>query len=174
MEAGIERIMNSLSPYCELAAALGRRYPQIQLIYLFGSQVRGDAGPLSDIDLATFIDDGIERGKPTIRLRSEIEHEIAIALETDRIDLVLLNEAPVELAFHAVADGIRLYERSVADRVEYEAYVMSRYGDYLPTLRKQRDEILHGDEAFQKRVHRHREAIGRTKRTLGTLGGDSK
>jgi len=40
------------SDYARMSEDLGKRYPQIHLVYLFGSQAGGDVGPLSDIDLA--------------------------------------------------------------------------------------------------------------------------
>ena len=56
----------------------------------------------------------------------------------------------------------------VATRVEYEAHVLSRYGDYLPVLRAQRDDILQRDK-HAHRVQRYRAALGRTERTLGQI-----
>ncbi|MCL5960363.1 MAG: nucleotidyltransferase domain-containing protein [Chloroflexi bacterium] len=62
---------------------------------------------------------------------------MAANLETDRADVVLLNRAPVELACAVVVQGRLIYQRDEATRVEYEAGVKSRYGDYLPVLRVQ-------------------------------------
>jgi hypothetical protein len=127
-------------------------------------------GPLSDVDFAVQLSDGAD----AYRLQSELAHELTRALESAHIDLVVLNEAPIELAFHVIADGRRLYERSVTDRVDYEAYVMSRYGDYLPALREQREGILHDSTSNEKRVQRYRKAFGRTERTLGSSGRNSE
>jgi hypothetical protein len=77
----------------------------------------------------------------------------------------LLNNAPVELAFSVIAQGVLLYQQSQAEQVEYEANVMSMYYDYLPILRAQRIEIFRGD-SHGKRIHRYREALERTERTL--------
>ena len=134
------------------------------LVYLFGSQVQGDLGPMSDYDLAVLADRAVD-GR---QLQAHLGHELARALQTDRIDVVLLNRAPVELAYAVIAQGEVLYEQDIATRVEYEATVMSRYGDYLPVLRAQRDDILRGDD-HDRRVHRYRAALGRTERTLGQI-----
>jgi hypothetical protein len=80
----------------------------------------------------------------------------------------MLNRAPVELAYAVIAQGKLLYERDIATREEYEADVMSRYGDYLPVLRAQRDDILRG-EGYAHRIYRYRAALGRTERTLGEI-----
>lgn len=140
------------------------REPDIALVYLFGSRATGAVGPLSDYDLAVWLD----RGSTTLAWLAKLQHEFACALGTDRIDLVVLNEAPIELAYRVIAQGKLLYQRDIATRVEYEADVLSRYGDYLPVLRQQRESILKG-EGDEVRARRYREAFGRTERTLAEI-----
>ena len=41
-------------------AELFERQPDVVAAYLFGSQARGDAGPLSDVDSAVWLDDDPE------------------------------------------------------------------------------------------------------------------
>jgi predicted nucleotidyltransferase len=137
----------------------------IHLVDLFGSQIGGRTGPMSDYDLAVLLDPSAEAGQCQVRL----SHDLAHRLGTDRVDVVVLNGAPIELAYAIIAHGELLYERDVATRVEYEAGVLSRYGDYLPVLRGQRDDILRGDE-HGSRVQRYRAALRRTERTLGQIG----
>jgi predicted nucleotidyltransferase len=132
------------------------------LAYLFGSQVTGTAGPQSDHDIALLV------RSPSLDLQARLAHEIRVILGTDRVDVVFLNRAPVELAYAAIAQGRLLYERSVADRVEFEAKVMSLYADYLPVLRRQREEILRS-EGNEAGIQRHREALRRTERTLAEI-----
>jgi len=134
------------------------------LVYLFGSRVEGNLGPMSDYDLAILVDGTVD-GR---RVQAHLGHELARALQTDRVDVVLLNRASIELAYAIIAEGELLYEKDLATRVEYEATVLSRYGDYLPVLCRQRDEILQGDE-HDRRVRRYRAALGRTERTLGQI-----
>jgi predicted nucleotidyltransferase len=149
-----------LQTLCAKAATL----PSLQLLYLFGSRVDGEIGPMSDYDLAVLLDREADRRY----MRALLAHEFAFLLQTDRVDVVVLNDAPIELAYAVIAQGDRLFERSIAVRVEYEAQVMSRYGDYLPVLRTQRKQIVQG-ENYAARVQRYRTALGRTERTLGAL-----
>jgi len=139
-------------------------HKEISLIYLFGSRVDGHLGPMSDYDLGVLIDRDADERQVQVRLA----HDLACALGTDRVDLLLLNRAPIELAYAIIAQGEILFQRDLATRVEYEAQVMSLYGDYLPVLRAQRDDILRGDE-HANRVQRYRAALGRTERTLGEI-----
>ncbi|MBI2864878.1 MAG: nucleotidyltransferase domain-containing protein [Chloroflexi bacterium] len=138
--------------------------PGLSLAYLFGSQANGLAGPLSDYDVAILVDETLE----SAALRTQLAHELAIALETDRVDVVVLNRAPVELAYVAIAQAEVLFQRDEATRVEFEANTMSRYGDYLPVLRAQRRDICRGGE-HAARVQRYREALGRTERKIGQI-----
>jgi predicted nucleotidyltransferase len=138
--------------------------PEISLIYLFGSQVTRYLGPMSDYDLGVLIDRAADAGQ----IRARLAHELALAVQPGRVEVVLLNHAPIELAYAVIAQGKVLYQRDLATRVEYEAQVLSRYGDYLPVLRAQRDDILRGDEDAD-RVHRYRAALGRTERALGQI-----
>jgi predicted nucleotidyltransferase len=140
------------------------RLEGVCLVYLFGSQVEGLLGPMSDYDLAVLTDPAAD-GR---RVQAQLAHELSQALQMGHIDVVLLNHAPIELAYAVVAQGKVLYEREIATRVEYEAYVLSRYGDYLPVLRAQRADILQGDE-YVRRVRRYRATLGRTERTLGQI-----
>lgn len=140
---------------------LAADFPEISLVYLFGSRVRGRTGPQSDYDLGVLCDR--EGDSPT--RRAALEHALAGILNTGRLDVVWLVQAPVELAFAVTSEGKLLYERDMAERVEYEAMVMSRYFDYLPVLRAQRAEILAGGDC-NVRIQRYRKALGRTERTL--------
>ena len=139
--------------------------PDVRLVYLFGSQVSGTTGPLSDIDLAVLL----AREASAIHVFAQLEHLFSLALEGQAVDVVILNQAPIELAYAVIAQGRIIYQRSIAERVEYEAEVMSRYGDFLPFLRAQRQDIVKGT-GNERRVQRYREALRRTQRALGASG----
>ncbi len=137
-------------------------FPEIGLVYLFGSRVSGQVGPLSDYDFAILT----ENPQDELDLQARFQYALVRILNTDRVDVVLLQRAPIELAYRIIADGKLLYQRDVYTRVEFEADTLSRYGDYLPVLRSQREQILRGD-TNDRRIQRYREALGRTRRTLG-------
>lgn len=103
-------------------------------LWLPGTGARGSA---SDYDLALLFSE-----EPSAQERYTLGHQLAQLLETDRVDLVVLNRAPIELRYGVIATGYLLYEASRAWRVEFEAQTLSRYFDYLPILRCQRKELL--------------------------------
>lgn len=159
--------MNAAGIRERLAGLLSER-DEVHLAYLFGSQVEGHTGPLSDVDVAVLVEHGAARPA----LRDELAGALRERCDGAPVDLMLLNEAPVELAYSVIAQGTLLYECAPAQRVEYEAYVMGRYGDYLPVLRSFRDDILHSSQD-DSRVQRYRTALRRTLRTLGSPSADA-
>ena len=116
-------------------------FPEIKLIYLFGSRTQKNVGSRSDYDFAVLTDPK----QSMENLRARIAHAFSIKLNYDGIDVVLLNNSPIDLAYAVVSNGKRFYEKSVEIRVDYEAYVLGRYFDYLPVLRAQRDEVIRGE-----------------------------
>jgi predicted nucleotidyltransferase len=145
--------------------AIAGAQAEVRIVYLFGSQIDGEIGPLSDVDLGVLL----APGAPVARIRAQLAPLFSEALRGVPVDLIILNRAPIELAYAVIAQGKVLYEQGLSERVEYEADTMSRYGDYLPFLRAQRQAILAGADD-ERRVHRYREALGRTQRALGTPG----
>ena len=134
------------------------------MVYLFGSRVQGNIGPRSDIDFGVLIEDPEEREPQCARLA----HEFRKAVGTERVAVVLLDHAPIELAYVVIAQGDCIFQKDEETRVEFEAKILSLYGDYLPVLRAQREDILQG-EGHDRRVQRYREALRRTERTLSQL-----
>jgi hypothetical protein len=74
----------------------------------------------------------------------------------------------VELTYALVAEGRRLFERDLATRVEFEADVLSRYGDMVHLLREQRAELVRGGSR-EAGVRRYRAALGKTERVLAEI-----
>jgi len=147
----------------------------VRLVYLFGSRAKAlsgessshdrDLGPLSDYDFGIVTEFKNEEEATITHARLfKLQSKFARLLDSE-VDVLQLNSAPIELQYNVIASGILLFEKSTEEKVEYEARVLSRYGDYLPVLRRQRDEIIQGgsDEA---RVQRYREAFGKTEQLL--------
>jgi len=142
---------------------------RVWLAYLFGSQVSGRIGPMSDIDLGILFAEEVE-----FQLASaELAHEVSKVIPGEPVDIVVLNTAPVELAYAVIAQGTCLFRKNEVIRIEYEADVLSRHGDFLPVLRAMRKDIIVGG-GHERRVQRYRAALGRTERTLGKIRASAK
>jgi len=149
-------------------AKIIKQRKNISLAYLFGSQVQGKVGNLSDYDIAVLVD-----GDVPYEFKYQLASELRRTLNTERVDLVILNSAPIELAYNVISNGKLLYQRSAYDRVEFEANTLSKYFDYLPVLRKQRAEILR-EVNYERGIQRHREALRKTERMLAELRASQK
>jgi predicted nucleotidyltransferase len=117
------------------------RQPDVVAAYLFGSQARGKAGPLSDIDLAVWLDDRPDRGRRLSR-QLALSGGAASLLGTDDVELVVLNGAPPLLAQRVIRDGELLAERSAPARVRLETGAIIHFLDTIPL----REELGRGLE----------------------------
>jgi predicted nucleotidyltransferase len=110
-----------------------KQYSTLKLVYLFGSQVTGKTGPLSDYDFAFYIEDGeIEAYNTAL----EIEGKICIALNTDKVDSVILNyvDGP-ELRYSIIKNGKIIYEIEPY-KLLIEPKILDEYFDFRFLLRK--------------------------------------
>lgn len=98
---------------------------------LFGSQASGQAGPLSDVDLAVWLDPDLSREQRSA-LRTELSLAAVEALGTDEVDVVVLNQAPPLLRHRAMKGGLRLFERDPRARVRLETAALLDYFDTAP------------------------------------------
>ncbi len=109
------------------------QYPSLKLVYLFGSQISGKTGPLSDYDFAFYIDDKETKAYHTA---FEIEGEISTLLATEKVDSVILNytDAP-ELKYSIIKNGKIIYEIEPY-KLLIEPRILNEYFDFRFLLRK--------------------------------------
>lgn len=103
--------------------------PHVVVAYLFGSYARDQAGALSDVDIAVLLDDMVaEADYFDERLR--LMGAVTDALKFDDVDVVVLNQTPLALAYRVLRDGVILACRDRDRRVQYTAYIVSRHLDF--------------------------------------------
>jgi hypothetical protein len=117
------RLRETLEPRAEVLEA-----------YLFGSIARGDATRHSDVDVAVFVEPRALQ-QPGYGLEAELGAVLQQALGRPDIDVVLLNGAGPLLYHRVVRDGVRVLARDLAATTTREGQALSRYCDYVPTLR---------------------------------------
>ena len=139
----------------------------ISLSYIFGSQLKGKTGPLSDYDFAVFLS-----RKPSFQFKYRLKNKLVNILNTEQVDLVILNDAPIELKYNVIATGKIIFQKNSIIRTEFEAGTLSRYFDYLPVLRAQKKEVLKSKpkgEKYGDRIQRYRTTLRKTKEMLNKI-----
>ncbi|WP_026876171.1 nucleotidyltransferase domain-containing protein [Jiangella gansuensis] len=114
-------------------AALRARGASFALVH--GSRARGDHRPESDLDVAAW-------------WPANPPQQFEILLPP-RVDLLVLNHAPLELAGRAAMEGIVLFDDDPPARVRWTATTRKIYADELPRLTRAHRE-------FAERVRRGR------------------
>lgn len=102
-------------------------------LYLFGSQARGTASRLSDIDIGVLFHSMIDASR-YFPLRLEYIARIIGLLRTEKVDVVILNNAPLHLAYEIMSHGTLLLDRDPRQRVAFEADRIGRFLDFKPFL----------------------------------------
>jgi predicted nucleotidyltransferase len=105
-----------------------QKQAHVELAYLFGSVALQKAGKLSDVDLAVFLDESLDK-KEKFRIKLRLIADLEDILKIDRLDLVIMNDAPLSLNFEIIKANYPLFIRNKDLKVDLEQYIMSRYLD---------------------------------------------
>ncbi len=100
----------------------------VKLAYLFGSVAEGKEGKLSDVDLAVFLDESLSK-KERFHLQLKLISELTRIMKTDRIDLVIMNDAPLSLNYEIIKANHPLLFRDKGEKIDFEHGILSRYLD---------------------------------------------
>lgn len=110
-------------------------------LYLFGSRASSTEGPLSDIDIAVLLQQGL--GKDTYN-EKELFYlgKANELLHTDEVSFVVLNKAPLTIRHGIITDSRVLYSRDENARMAFEEMVIDEYMDFKPVLEEYDKEFL--------------------------------
>lgn len=125
----LARLADALEPRAEVLEA-----------YLFGSRGRGDARAGSDIDVAVYINQDLAEkalvGRGHWGYQAALISDLMLVLETNDIDVVVLNDAPPLLYHRVLRDGVRILSRDLRATTTRAGRALSRYFDFVPFLDK--------------------------------------
>jgi len=110
-------------------------YPYIASAYLFGSQIKGMANPMSDTDIAILIEDNAPKGRELIHEEDYLCYRIEKMLNGGKADLVELNSQGLIFQHNVLKTGKLIYDGDSRFRIKFEAQVISNFCDFEPTLR---------------------------------------
>jgi len=106
---------------------------------LFGSALRGRLREDSDIDVAVklAVQDPVERFKARARLAGELE-----GLFKRRVDVVVLNDAPIDLAYAAFREYETLYVEDVDELLRDKTEAVMKYLDFKYLLDRRLERLM--------------------------------
>jgi len=100
--------------------------PKVVFAYLFGGLAKARCGPLSDVDIAVYL----SNGGNTAQEKMEILGNLIELLNTDEIDLVILNTASLPLRAKILEEKKVLVDSSPFLRHKFESLTLREYFDF--------------------------------------------
>ncbi len=116
----------------KVASAVARNQRAV-VAYVFGSQVNGTARADSDLDIAvrwTLGLNQVDRLQAQLDLIEALTEVLGALGETS--DVVDMDESSSAVAFRAISEGVCVYARTEAERVEAVVRTCRRYDDDAP------------------------------------------
>jgi len=126
MRTGDKSLPENIEELIPEAQGILERHPNIIFAYLFGGLAKGRISPVSDIDIAVYltnVDDILE-------VKLEILSLLSDTLNTDEIDLVILNTAPLPLRARIIQNKKVLVDKDPALRYSFESLMLREYFDF--------------------------------------------
>lgn len=114
---------------------------EVIFAYIFGSYAKMKPAPLSDVDVAVYIDPLKISKEMLFDEKLELIGIITGALRTDEVDLVMLNETPISFVYQILKNKKILFSKDEKGRVGFEAGCLALYFDTEP-LRKRAEDAL--------------------------------
>lgn len=124
------------SKVIKLLKPLLERDKDILFAYLYGSTAYDTDIPGADVDLAVYLK--TSDMKEYIKKEADLTASLISVLETDKIDLRVLNVLPLVLQYSILKEGVLVFSRDEIQRAEFDANVMMRFFDLRPYLEEYR------------------------------------
>lgn len=113
----------------EKIATLGQALeacPRVVFAYVFGGMGAGRPTPLSDVDVAVYLDEGTD----PLETRLEVVAKATAHLRTDEVGVVVLNSAPVALLGRILATRRVVLDRDPFRRHRFESRALREFFDF--------------------------------------------
>lgn len=182
-----------ISPWCspslplEIMSSLDKTIPleeleqyfrdqaEVALAYLYGSYARGTSNLHSDIDVAVLLE-GSPDEHQCFDARLEIIGDLMNILDSNQIDVAVLNQAPPALRYGVIRDGELLFCRDEDKRIQFQMRSLNEYLDFKPILDRHKKAIF--EKARKGELlsghNPHRGALERYRRLRERLKGIAK
>jgi predicted nucleotidyltransferase len=137
---------------------------EVVLAYLYGSQARGQANPLSDVDIAVLLTGQPDAGQ-CFDARLMLIGDLTHLLHTDEVDVAILNQTPPALNYRVLRDGLSLFCRDRDHMLSFRVRVINEFLDFMPILERhehailekaRKGELLNGYNPYRGALERYR------------------
>jgi len=122
-----------------------KKFPEVLAVYLFGSTVYGQKSSLSDLDIGVVITnpgDILENPTRSLTMYEQLfDIFVSLAKNSDKLDLVFLQKAPLSLQKEVVVSGRLIYCQDKAKLLDYKERILLKYADIAPLLKQFYREI---------------------------------
>jgi predicted nucleotidyltransferase len=116
-------------------------HSKVVFSYLFGSLAKRPPSTLSDVDIAVYLKTGTDFAGSKL----EILGELMDILQTDDIDLVILNTAGLSLVMNIIKAKQIIVDNDPFERHRFESLAMRKYFDFsYRELEQLKRRYLHG------------------------------
>jgi predicted nucleotidyltransferase len=123
------------------AEAYLEAHPKTIFAYLFGSLARGIPLPLSDVDIAVYLADNLFVKEDKL----DILGQLMDILQTDEIDLVILNTASLPIMINILKNKRIIVDKDPFARHTFESLTMRKYFDFsIKESAQLKRRYLHG------------------------------
>jgi uncharacterized protein len=100
--------------------------PKTIFAYLFGSLAKGTPSPLSDVDFAVYLADNLYSKDDKLNILGNLMN----ILQTDEIDLIILNTAGLPLVINVLKNKRIIVDKDPFARHIFESLSMRKYFDF--------------------------------------------
>jgi predicted nucleotidyltransferase len=150
-----------------------QNYPQVLFAYLFGSQATGKVTPISDVDIAVYIDEHLNSSEQ-FKLQLHLVGVLCQALQRNDVEVAVLNDTDVVLRYQVLKNGRIIFCRDKAAKNEFFVRTISEYLDAEPMRafhrEKMKEQIKEGK--FSGRSQRYAKAARQAARIFGAFAGN--
>jgi len=130
---------NKIPPYIsarlDLLTPLLTRDSRIIFAYIFGGLATGEQRPLSDVDIAVYLNNYVDK----FEVKLDLIGELSDVLKTDEIDLVILNDAPISLVGRILKKKRLITDKQPFLRHAFESRSLREFFDFS---RKEQDILF--------------------------------
>ncbi len=109
----------------EIVESCKRHFPNLEAVYLFGSEADEQAGPNSDLDIALLLSHGEAQKFGNLAL-SDAMLEMQSSFDK-KVDLINLREVSTVFQYQVITTGVVLFSQTLEDLFSFEGLVVSMY-----------------------------------------------